>query len=260
MRIITSLIIAIAMLLSTTGCAEKTPHVIAHRGYWDTDGSAQNSIRSIVKADSIDCFGSEFDVWMTADGQLVVYHDDAVNGFVIENSNADDVLSQKLENGENVPTLDRYLEAGKNLGVRLIFELKPHTDRAQESQAITKLLDMVQSKGLADRIDYITFSKEGMLELIERAPAGTPVYYLNGEMTPEELKEAGAAGMDYELDVLKAHPEWIDRCHELGLKVNAWTVNEADDLQWCIYHKLDFITTNYPELLQSLKHQQGLSK
>lgn len=72
MRIITSLIIAIAMLLSTTGCAEKTPHVIAHRGYWDTDGSAQNSIRSIVKADSIDCFGSEFDVWMTADGQFSV--------------------------------------------------------------------------------------------------------------------------------------------------------------------------------------------
>ena len=107
MRIITSLIIAIAMSLSTTGCSEKTPHVIAHRGYWETDGSAQNSIRSIVKADSIGCFGSEFDVWMTADGQLVVYHDEAVNGFVIENSNADDVLSQKLENGENVPTLDR---------------------------------------------------------------------------------------------------------------------------------------------------------
>lgn len=27
--------------------------------------------------------------------------------------------------------------------------------------------------------------------------------------------------MDYELDVLKSNPEWIDRCHELGLKVNA---------------------------------------
>ena len=84
-----------------------------------------------------------------------------------------------------------------------------------------------------------------MLELIERAPQ-EPRSTTSTEMTPEELKEAGPAGMDYELDVLKAHPEWIDRCHELGLKVNAWTVNEADDPQWCIYHKLDFITTNDP--------------
>ena len=44
------------------------PKVVAHRGYWTTEGSAQNSIASLQKAAEIGCWGSEFDVWMTADG------------------------------------------------------------------------------------------------------------------------------------------------------------------------------------------------
>ena len=31
--------------------------VIAHRGFWKTPGSAQNSITSLQKADSIGCYG-----------------------------------------------------------------------------------------------------------------------------------------------------------------------------------------------------------
>ena len=42
--------------------AQERTKVIAHRGYWQTAGSAQNSIRALVKADSIGCYGSEFDV------------------------------------------------------------------------------------------------------------------------------------------------------------------------------------------------------
>ena len=35
--------------------------VIAHRGFWKTSGSAQNSLAALVKADSIHCYGYEFD-------------------------------------------------------------------------------------------------------------------------------------------------------------------------------------------------------
>ena len=44
-----------------------------------------------------------------------------------------------------------------------------------------------------------------MKEFIRLAPAGTPVYYLNGELSPKELKELGAAGpVSYtHLDVYK---------------------------------------------------------
>ncbi len=71
-------------------------------------------------------------------------------------------------------------------------------------------------------------------------------------MTPQELKEAGEAGPDYHISVFQTHPEWIDQCHELGMRVNAWTVNDPDLMQWCIDRGIDFITTNAPETLQKL--------
>ena len=49
--------------------------IIAHRGYWKTDGSAQNSIAALMKADSIRVYGSEVDIWLSSDGIPVVNHD-----------------------------------------------------------------------------------------------------------------------------------------------------------------------------------------
>ena len=42
--------------------------VIAHRGFWKTEGSAQNSITALKKAAEAKVYGSEFDVQLTADG------------------------------------------------------------------------------------------------------------------------------------------------------------------------------------------------
>ncbi len=226
--------------------------VIAHRGYWKTDGSAQNSLRAIVKADSIGCYGSEFDVWITADGVLVVNHDATINGIVVEKAQAKDVLALRLPNGENLPSLKQYLEEGKKLNTRLIFELKPHENRLLEAKAVIDGIMMIDRMGLNEKVEYITFSANALEDFIRYAPKGTPVYYLNGDKTPQELHEMGAAGMDYHLSVLKKHPEWIMECHDLGMKVNVWTVNKEEDMKWCIEHGIDFITTNEPELLQKL--------
>ena len=111
---------------------------------------------------------------------------------------------------------------------------------------------MVKELGLEDRMEYISFSLHAVKELIKQAPTGTPVYYLNGELSPKELKSIGAAGMDYHIDVIKEHPEWIEESHKLGLKVNVWTVNKVEDMQWFIDMGVDFITTNDPELLQMM--------
>ena len=40
------------------------------------------------------------------------------------------------------------------------------------------------------------------------------------------------------------------RSHDLGLKVNVWTVDEVEDMKWLIEQKVDFITTNEPVILQ----------
>ena len=255
------LIILFAAISCIVASAQKSL-VVAHRGYWKTSGatsaatateSAQNSIRSLCKADSIHCWGSEFDLWMSADGVLFINHDATINGVEIQKSLAKDVAAQRLPNGEYISTLDQYLqEFTKHPNIQVVLEVKPHADLIQESMCVMKALALVKHYELENRVTYITFSPNAMCELIKYAPKGTEVYYLNGEMPPKKLKEIGAAGMDYHYKVFKAHPEWIKECHDLGLKTNAWTVNKKEDLQWCIDNGIDFITTNEPVLLQKM--------
>ena len=238
---------------ATIATAAAQPKVIAHRGFWDAPGSAQNSLRALAKADSIGCWGSEFDVWMTADEKLVVNHDASFKGLPIETSQAADVTALTLSNGEHMPLLDDYLKAfAERPGIKVVCELKVHTDKRREAKAVKKVLKLMKRHKLTDRAVYITFSPEATREFVKHAPKGTEVYYLNGNWTPQQLKDEGCAGLDYSLAVMKKHPEWIEQCHNLGLNVNIWTVNQRDDLQWCIDHGADFITTNDPLLLQQM--------
>ncbi|MBP5688655.1 MAG: glycerophosphodiester phosphodiesterase [Muribaculaceae bacterium] len=242
----------IFLLLVLASVAASAQEVICHRGYWDIEGSAQNSIRSLVKADSIGAWGSEFDVWMTADGVLVVNHDETFEGVTIETAKWKQLKDMRLKNGEPLPTLEQMLECGKSLKTRLIVEMKPHTNRGQEKKAAEKIVKMVKKMGLEDRVEYITFSYKGMIDLKKLAPEDTPVYYLNGELSPSQLEELGMAGIDYSMEVMRDHPQWIDEAHSLGMKVNVWTVNSDHDMEWCINYGVDFITTNAPERLQQL--------
>lgn len=228
------------------------PKVVAHRGYWQAPGSAQNSLRSLVKADSVGCFATEFDVWLTRDGVLVVNHDADINGVVIAEATAEEVLAQRLPNGETIPTLDAYLATAATLPIKLVCELKMHDSRAQERAAVNGIMELVKKHGLDDRTDYITFSCDAFRDFIAKAPDGAGVYYLEGNYVPAQIKHMGGAGIDYYIGVVKKHPEWIAECHDLGLLVNVWTVNKPEDMQWCIDNGVDLITTNDPELLQSM--------
>lgn len=252
-----SLIIASAMLLAVCGHMQaQSTQVIAHRGFWKTGGSAQNSVASLVKADSIGCYGSEFDIWLTADNRLVVNHDATFKGVNMQKSTARQCTAVVLDNGERLPTLQQYLEKAKGLKTRLILELKAHKTPEQETRAVEGIIKMVKDMGLEERMEYITFSRHATKEFIRLAPQGTPVYYLEGDLSPKKLKEWGCAGPDYHFSVFRKHPEWIEECHDLGMKVNAWTVNDTKDMKWLISRGIDFITTNEPVKLQEILRQK----
>lgn len=236
-------------LLCLALCATAQTRVIAHRGYWKAEGAAQNGVIALQKADSIGCYGSEFDVWLVADDQLVVNHDPIYKGMRMEKSTSSALTRLKLSNGENLPTLTEYFQAAQPLHTRLILELKAHSKPGRETKAVEKIVALAKEYGLENRMEYISFSLHAVKEFIRLAPAGTPVFYLDGNLSPRELKEIGCAGPDYHYSVFRKHPEWIQQSHDLGMKVNAWTVNKADDMQWLIDRKVDFITTNEPNHL-----------
>lgn len=245
-------LLAIAsMTASIALCGQaKDVKVIAHRGYWTTEGAAQNSVTALTKAAEAGCFGSEFDVWMTADSVLVVDHDGVINGHNIQRSPSEIILSQKLKNGEKVPTLEQYFEeAVRHPTLRLICEIKTPDSRQQEQYMTKKICEMAKSFGVENRMVYISFSKDGMVNLKRFAPKGTEIYYLTGDYVPRQLKHMELAGADYNYGVLRLHPEWIRQLHDMDLKVNAWTVDTPEEWQWCIENDVDFITTNHPAAL-----------
>ena len=71
--------------------------VIAHRGFWKAEGSAQNSITGLNKAAEAKVYGSEFDVQLTADNTVVVNHDDIIGGWVIADTEFDKLKDLKLK-------------------------------------------------------------------------------------------------------------------------------------------------------------------
>ncbi len=237
-----------------TACSEKPaePQVVAHRGYWKTEGSAQNSIASILNAGRIAAYGSEFDVNLTCDGALVVNHDFTYHGLKIyENTLADlrcDTL--RLSNGEIIPTLDEYLEASKQYPeMKLVFELKSEGDPQYEAVALPACVEAITRLGVADRVEFISFSLSACKEFARLMPKNI-VEYLGGEIAPAELHKMGITGIDYEYNVFYEHPEWIGEAHKLGMVVNTWTVNQEEDMRKLLELGVDQITTNEPELAQ----------
>ncbi len=234
--------------------------IIAHRGFWKTEGSAQNSITALLKANEIKAYGSELDIWLSSDGVPIVNHDADVtfNGvrLLIQDTPANVLTQVKLSNGENLPTFESYLDAFENCyDTKLIIEFKKHKTKYQEDELTEKVLKMVRDRKLQSRVEYISFSLNFVVKTIHLDPLAK-VYYLGGDLSPRVMHEIGAAGIDYHLSVFRNRPEWVKESHDLGLKVNVWTVNSPEDIQQMIDLNVDFITTDEPLLVKEVLDKQ----
>lgn len=234
--------------------AENKPKVIAHRGYSKTEGSAQNSIQALEHSGKLGVYGSEFDVIITSDGVPVVNHDDTFQGKRVEKSSYSFLKTLKLPNGEAFSSLEEYIIAGKRYpDMQLILEVKPHSSPVKDIEAAQRIAALVQKMGVRKQVEYITFSLIAGKELIRLDPQAK-VAYLNGELSPKELKDLGFTGLDYNYKVIQKNPSWIKEAHDLGLSVNVWTVNTSGIMENMISEGVDFITTDEPlMLIQQLK-------
>jgi alkaline phosphatase D len=226
--------------------------VIAHRGAFKKKGLPENSLASLREAIRLNCAGSEFDVRMTADSVLVVNHDAEYNNYTIETTTYAVLAAQPLPNGERLPTLLSYLQAGKQEkpSTRLILEIKPTAQPSSErlGYIATSVLKAVREAGVEAYTEYISFDYNQLLALKERKKNAL-VHYLNGDRSPEQVAQDGIDGIDYNYSVFQKNPDWIQQAKRYKLVLNVWTVNDMSQLDWCLGQGFDFITTNEPELL-----------
>lgn len=252
-----SLILACVFLCALGAAEAKKVRVIAHRGYWNTEGSSRNSVSSINNAIAIGAFGSEFDVNMTEDGILVVHHDaETSNGMKIEECTFAELREKapKLDNGELIPTLDDYLTAwNHNKQTKLIFEIKSHSTPEIETAVVESCLAKLKEYGVSDKeVEFISFSYHVCKELKRLRPTAVVLPLSVSEASPEQMLADGMDGFDLNQKVLREHPEWVAFARKNKMIVNVWTVNDEEAMREMIGLGVDYITTDEPVLLQQL--------
>ena len=232
---------------------KKKKGVIAHRGAWKSSKLPQNSIAALQEAINLKCYGSEFDVHLTADDVLIVNHDHEFLGLSVEASSYLQLKSRKLENGEYIPTAEDFIKAGmRQKRTRLIMEIKPSKLGRNRTITLAVVAVNLVNRLNADRlVEYISFDYDALKKILELNPKAK-VAYLGSDVAPKKLKEDGFTGLDYHHAALKKKTEWIAQAKQEGLKINVWTVNSRPDIIYFFNEKADFITTDEPELAHSI--------
>ena len=238
-------------VLSTVLMKAQT-QIIAHRGYWQSQPpTTENSLASLENAQKLKIYGSEFDVRMTKDGVLVVNHDEHHGRMEISETDFKQLEKLKLSNGEKLPTLKDYLKQGKkDKSLKLIVEIKPAKTKALEDELVAKTIKLIKELKLESQSEYISFSLN-ICKDIKRLAPDFKVQYLNGELSPEQIKAEGLDGIDYHYSIFAKNPTWISEAKALGLITNAWTVNDITVYEQLKNQGIGFITTNIPDQLKN---------
>jgi glycerophosphoryl diester phosphodiesterase len=238
--------------------------IVAHRGYWNCEagGFARNSVASLKAAQEAGFWGSEFDVNMTADSVLLVFHDSSLGGKRIDQNPYSAFAEHRLENGEPIPTLEKYLEQAQQCATTtLVFEMKQHATPQIEDAAVQKSVALLKEYGLLspDRVIFISFSLHACRELARLCP-GFTVQYLGADLWPAEVLDNGLNGIDLNFGAYMGSTRYLQEARACGMSVNVWTVNNPDDMQKAISMRIDQLTTDEPMKARELLGEKEVKK
>jgi glycerophosphoryl diester phosphodiesterase len=222
-----------------------TARPIAHRALHDrASGRVENTLSAVTAAVERG-FSIEVDLQLTADEQVIVFHDDTLDRLTETTGRVDRlslaaIRSARLrDTSDRIPTLDELLEevAGR---VPLVIELKSHWtgDRRLEREVATTLADY---SGPAAVMSFDPASMRAMRYRLPHLPRGLiadrfdsddwkaiPAYYRFA------LRHLFAASyvlpqfIAYGVHALPANAPLLLR-HAFGLPLLTWTVRTADD-------------------------------
>ena len=255
-----SILFAIVATIALSACKEKEQKIAiaAHRGFWNCEeaGFMENTVASLKQAQDLEFWGSEFDVHITGDDKLLVNHDATLGGLNIHEMPIDSFLVMVHKNGEHPSTIDEYLTQGEKSNCMLVWELKPNESEEQENKLVDGAIEALKAHNLYDpkRVMFISFSLNMCKRVAQLCPEFTNQFLEGAErdLGPQEIFDMGINGIDYHFSKFYAHPEWVEQAHKLGMSVNVWTVDEAEDIQAMIDLGVDCITTNEPLKVREL--------
>jgi glycerophosphoryl diester phosphodiesterase len=214
---------------------------IAHRGFAET--YPENTVAA-VRAATERVNAVEVDVRRCGSGELVLAHDEAVDRVTdatgrVEEFTSDELASlDVLGSGEGIPTLSAALDAVES-GVELNVELK-------EAGLAADALASADDAGVE-----VLVSSFGPSVLREARDAGAErVAYVSAEDD-----ETGILNVARTEDCTAVHPHWqlcvddfVERAHDTGLDVNAWTVPSVHDARALEYVGVDGVIVDRPEV------------
>ena len=253
----------------------RRPRVIAHRGA--SEEAPEHTLAAYQRAIDGGADGLEADVRLTADGHLVCVHDRRVD----RTSNGSGALStleladlesldfgswrgqrqdaelpdQVTADSKNVLTLHRLLELVEATPrpVEIVIETKHPTRYAGLVER--RLVETLSRFGFAApahdsqvSVRVMSFSEVALRRVRRLAPGlqrvllleRVPVSYRLGVLP----RDVGIAGPS--IDIVRAHPRFVQRLHQQGNDIYVWTVDEPADVDLVIRLDVDAIITNRP--------------
>jgi glycerophosphoryl diester phosphodiesterase len=252
------------------------PQVVAHRG--SSDSLAEHTLAAYKRALQDGAEALECDVRLTADGHLVCVHDrridrtsngqGAVSALELAQLDSLDWASWKQpwqELDDEAPEVDtdhrRILTLEGLLDV--VFDWGRPVDVAIETKHPTRYAGLVERRlvetldrygwarprrGTASPARVMSFSWMSLRRCLEMAPGLEMVYLM--ERVPLRFRDGtlplGASAAGPSIDIVLAHPEYVDKVHAAGNDVHVWTVNNPVDIELCAALGVEAIISDKP--------------
>ena len=226
--------------------------MVAHRGLSGIE--RENTIAAFVAAGNRSYYGIETDVHKTKDGKYVVFHDDStgrigLDNIVISDSTYGLLSAVRLTdtNGKtrtdlHIAMLDEYLRVCKRYDKKCILELKGGYTREE----IGEIIAIINSEEYLEDVVFISFNLQNLVTLREILPE-QPAQYLICDVNDEIIATLKKYSLDIDVVWNALTEENIKLLHSNGIKINTWTVDDAEMGEKLVSWGVDYITTNILE-------------
>jgi len=230
--------------------------IVAHRGFWNSEqgGMSENSIASLKAAQDAGLWGSECDIHLTADGVIIVNHDNVIDGKVISSHCFADFADDLLPNGERRPSFDEYLDqTSRCKATKLVIELKSQPSDSMNVKLFEETVEALKKHGLysPDRVAFISFNAHICRLIAVNCPEFTN-QFLGGDKTPEHWASEKVNGIDFHYSIFRMNHDFVKRAHKCRMSVNVWTVDKKSVVEEMLGLGVDQITTNDPLLIREI--------